>query len=171
MNLEDYVRDIANFPTPGVGFKDVTPLLANGAAFAAALAALVEPFREQQITHICGMEARGFIFGAAAASILGCGFVPLRKPGKLPARTIGVDYALEYRNDRLEMHVDALQPHDRVLIVDDVLATGGTLAAAGKLIASTRAKTVAASVLIEIEFLRGRQHWDGAIPLHCVMRL
>lgn len=170
MNLEEYVRDIPDFPTVGVGFKDVTPLLGNAAAFAESIAALVAPFRDSQVTKICAMEARGFIFGAAAASVLGCGFVPLRKPGKLPARTIGVDYALEYRVDRLEMHADALLPGDRVLIVDDVLATAGTLAAAAELVASAGVPVVGAAMLAEIAFLNGRQRWDGAIPLHCVMR-
>ena len=127
MNLAPYIRDIADFPKPGIGFKDLTPLLGDARAFADSIEQLIAPFRESKVDCICGIEARGFIFGAAAATGLGCGFVPMRKPGKLPAATISVDYALEYGSDRLEMHVDAIRPGARVLLIDDVLATGGTL--------------------------------------------
>ena len=169
MTFEMLLRDIADFPKSGVTFKDVTPLLADGAAFAAATEALIAPFSEQHISRICAMEARGFIFGAAAAVSLGCGFVPLRKPGKLPASTLGVDYALEYGMDRLEMHADALLPGDRVLIIDDVLATGGTLGAAAGLVEMAGAEIVGAAVLIELRALGGRSRWGQAVPLHAVL--
>src|SRR5690348_11255302 len=122
-----YVRDVPDFPRKGIVFKDLTPLLADGRALAAVIDALVAPFRDAAIERVIGIEARGFIFGATAACALGAGFVPMRKPGKLPATTIGIDYALEYGSDRLEMHADALVRGERVLIVDDVLATCGTL--------------------------------------------
>jgi len=132
IDLARYVRDVADFPKPGVVFKDLTPLLADAGAFAASIEALVSPFLDAKVERVVGIEARGFIFGAAAARALGAGFVPMRKPKKLPATTIGVDYALEYGSDRLEMHADALVRGERVLVVDDVLATGGTLAAAAR---------------------------------------
>jgi adenine phosphoribosyltransferase len=143
VDLLRYVRDVADFPKPGVVFKDLTPLLA---------------------------DARGFIFGAAAAHALGAGFVPMRKPRKLPAKTIGVDYALEYGSDRLEMHADALVRGERVLVVDDVLATGGTLAAAADLCDAAGAAIAGASVMAEIAFLAGRSRWRHAAPLHAVLR-
>jgi adenine phosphoribosyltransferase len=169
MKISQFIRDVADFPKPGVTFKDLTPLLADGAAFIEAIEALVAPFREQRISRICAMEARGFIFGAAAATALGCGFVPLRKPGKLPAEKVGIDYALEYGFDRLEMHADALIPGDRVLIVDDVLATGGTLAAAAELIERNGGEIVGAALIAEIAALGGRARWLRAAPLHVLV--
>ena len=170
VDLSRYVRDVADFPKPGVVFKDLTPLLADARAFAAAIAALVAPFVDAKIGRVVGIEARGFIFGAAAAHALGAGFVPMRKPRKLPARTIGVDYALEYGSDRLEMHADALVRGERVLVVDDVLATGGTLAAAADLCDAAGAAIAGAAVMAEIAFLRGRSRWLRAAPLHAVLR-
>jgi adenine phosphoribosyltransferase len=169
MNLADWVRDIEDFPRAGVGFKDLTPLLANAGPFAESIRLLAEPYRGQRIDCVCGIEARGFIFGAAVASALGCGFVPLRKPGKLPATTIGIDYALEYGTDRLEMHADGICVGTRVLIVDDVLATGGTLAAAAELVARTEAEIVGAAVVIEIAALAGRARWLSPAPLHSLI--
>ena len=169
MNIERWVRDIADFPRPGIGFKDLTPLMGNAEAFAAAVDLMVAPFRAQGITRICGIEARGFIFGAAAALALGCGFVPLRKPGKLPADRIGVDYSLEYASDRLEMHADALQAGERVLIVDDVLATGGTLAAAVDLVSRGGAEIAGAAMLVELARLNGRSRWNRQNLLHAVI--
>ena len=169
MNLAGWIRDVADFPKPGIAFKDLTPLLGNGAAFAESIVQLVMPFRDHNISCVCGIEARGFIFGAAAANALGCGFVPLRKPGKLPATTIAVDYALEYASDRLEMHADALLPGQRVLLVDDVLATGGTLAAAAALVEQACAEIVGAALLIEIAALAGRSRWQRPAPLHSVI--
>src|SRR5699024_3894127 len=127
------IRDIPDFPGPGVVFKDITPLLADPAGFTACLHDMAAPWRTAGIDAVCGSESRGFIFGAALATMLGAGFVPLRKAGKLPAATLGVDYALEYGRARLEVHRDALRPGQRVLVVDDVLATGGTLVASRQL--------------------------------------
>jgi adenine phosphoribosyltransferase len=170
VDLARFVRDVPDFPKPGVVFKDLTPLLADARAFAASIDALVAPFAGARIERIVGIEARGFIFGAAAARVLGAGFVPMRKPRKLPAKTIGVDYALEYGSDRLEMHADALVRDERVLVVDDVLATGGTLAAAATLCERAGAQVVGAAVLAEIAFLNGRARWDREAPLHAVLR-
>ncbi|HEX5122071.1 MAG TPA: adenine phosphoribosyltransferase [Rhodanobacteraceae bacterium] len=170
VDLSRYVRDVPDFPKPGVVFKDLTPLLADARAFAASIDALVAPFADKRIERIVGIEARGFIFGAAAAHALGAGFVPMRKPRKLPAKTIGVDYALEYGSDRLEMHADALVRDERVLVVDDVLATGGTLAAAATLCAQAGANVVGAAVVAEIAFLNGRRRWSREAPLHAVLR-
>lgn len=124
------IRDIPDFPKPGIVFKDITPLLGDARGLAWVISALVQPWREAGLDAVAGVESRGFILAAAMARELDIGFVPLRKPGKLPAQTIGVDYDLEYGTDRVEAHADALSPGARVLLVDDVLATGGTLAAA-----------------------------------------
>jgi adenine phosphoribosyltransferase len=170
IDLASFVRDVPDFPKPGIAFKDLTPMLADAHAFAAAIAALVAPFRSGCVERVVGIEARGFIFGAAAAHALGAGFVPMRKPRKLPAKTIGVDYALEYGSDRLEMHADALVRNERVLIVDDVLATGGTLAAAAGLCEQAGATVVGAALVAEIGFLGGRSRWTSDAPLHIVLR-
>ena len=170
IDLSRFVRDVPDFPKPGIVFKDLTPMLADGRAFAAAIDALIAPFREAAIDRVVGIEARGFIFGAAAAHALGAGFVPLRKPGKLPARTIGVDYALEYGKDRLEMHADALVRGERVLLIDDVLATGGTLAAGASVCEHAGAALVGAAVMAEIAFLRGRERWGRDAQIHSVLR-
>lgn len=169
IDLARYVRDVADFPKPGVVFKDLTPLLGDARAFAAAIEALVAPFRDAAIQRVVGIEARGFIFGAAAAHALGAGFVPMRKPRKLPAATIGIDYALEYGQDRLEMHADALVRDERVLLVDDVLATGGTLAAAASLCEHAGAALAGAAVVAEIGFLDGRSRWQRDTLLHAIL--
>lgn len=169
MNLEQWIRDVPDFPKPGIGFKDLTPLLGNSAVFAESIAQLIQPFRDQDISLVCGIEARGFIFGAAAAIALDCGFVPLRKPGKLPAQTIGIDYALEYGSDRLEMHADAIIPGQRILLVDDVLATGGTLDAAARLVTQAGAVIAGAALVIEIAALAGRARWRESALLHSVI--
>jgi adenine phosphoribosyltransferase len=170
LDIASRVRDVADFPKPGVVFKDLTPLLGDAQAFAAAVAALVAPFSALGVERVVGIEARGFIFGAAAAHALGAGFVPMRKPRKLPAATIGVDYALEYGSDRLEMHADALVRGERVLLVDDVLATGGTLAAAANLCEHAGATLAGAAVVAEIAALNGRARWLREAPLHAVLR-
>ena len=168
IDLRRYVRDVQDFPKPGIVFKDLTPLLADARAFAASIDALVAPFRDAAIERVVGIEARGFIFGAAAAHALGAGFVPMRKPGKLPAATIGIDYALEYGNDRLEIHADSLVRGERVLLIDDVLATGGTLAAAVALVREFEANLVGAATVIELGFLEGRRKIEG-VTFHSVL--
>lgn len=168
--LAALVRDIPDFPRPGVTFKDITPLLADPGAFAICIDALISPWRARHIDAVCGIESRGFIFGAAVAHALDAGFVPLRKAGKLPAQTIGVDYELEYGVARLEAHADALEAGARVLIVDDVLATGGTLLAARKLLEALDAEIAGVAVVIELSFLHGRKRWDDKAPLHSLLR-
>jgi len=170
IDLLPYVRDIADFPKPGIVFKDITPLLGNAGALQRCVAALAEPFRGTQLDAVCAIESRGFIFGAALARELGTGFVPIRKPGKLPSRTVGADYLLEYGSDRLEMHADALGAGARVVLVDDVLATGGTLLAARALVAQLGAELIAASVVIELTFLGARSRWPPPVPLHALIR-
>lgn len=164
------IRDVADFPRPDVLFRDVTPLLADARGFADCVAALAEPWRDAGVQAVCGIEARGFIFGTALAQALGAGFVPLRKPGKLPPPVLALEYQLEYGSDRLEARHDALPSGTRVLLADDVLATGGTLAAAQALVARFGGEVVGASVLIELAALRGRERWVGDRPLHAVLR-
>lgn len=159
------IRDIPDFPKPGIVFKDITPVLADADAFAAAVAALAAPWRATPPQAIVGIEARGFILGAAMAQALGCGFVPIRKPGKLPARVLSQDYALEYGSDRIEVHADALPARARVVIVDDVLATGGTLAAAVALAQRQGMSVAGAAVLVELTSLGGRGRWIDPAPL------
>lgn len=168
--LAAHVRDVPDFPSLGVLFKDITPLLANAAVFRDCVDALVAPWRGDRIDAVCGIEARGFIFAAALARALDAGFVPLRKAGKLPAATRGVDFGLEYGRARLEIHEDALMSGTRVLVVDDVLATGGTLAAGFELIQGLGADVAGAAVVIELAFLGGRAHWPADLPLHSLLR-
>lgn len=170
MNFTDLIRDVPDFPKPGITFKDITPLLADAAGFAAAIAAIAEPWRDAGIVAVAGIESRGFILGAALARALDAGFVPIRKPGKLPGSTLGIDYALEYGSDRLEIHADAVARGTRVLLVDDVLATGGTLAASHRLLQGIGAELAGAAVLIELEALRGRQRWPAEVPLTAALR-
>lgn len=150
------IRDIPDFPKPGIIYKDITPVLRDPAALRLAVHELVHPFFNQDLTAVVGMEARGFIFGALAAWDLGLGFVPLRKPGKLPYDVQSIAYDLEYGSEALEVHVDALSRNDRVLIVDDVLATGGTAAASCELVEKLGAEIVACAFVVELDFLRGR---------------
>ena len=159
------VRDLPDFAKPGVVFKDITPLLADADGYAAATDAMAAPWRGVALDAVLAIESRGFILGAALARALGTGFVPIRKPGKLPARVHAQDYDLEYGSDRLEIHADALDPGARVLLVDDVLATGGTLHAALALARRQGAIVVGASVLLEITALEGRARWDPAVVL------
>ena len=154
--IESFVRDIHDFPKPGIVFKDWLPLLAQPAAFADAIALLCDPFRAERIDQVLAIEARGFLIGIPIAMQLGAGFVPVRKQGKLPYDTYGVTYELEYGTDTLEMHVDAVFAGQRLLIVDDLLATGGTAAATVQLARRARAEVVGCAFLIELDFLRGR---------------
>ncbi|MBK5254856.1 MAG: adenine phosphoribosyltransferase [Vicinamibacteria bacterium] len=156
LNLKDLIHDVPDFPKPGVVFRDVTPLLASGPAFAAAIEQLDELTRHIEYGLIIGIESRGFIFGAALAQRRQCGFVPIRKPKKLPRATVRETYALEYGEDSIEMHEDALITGQRALIVDDVLATGGTAEAAGRLVGRSRGMVAGFSFLIELDFLNGR---------------
>lgn len=147
---------MVDFPSPGIVFKDITPLLASPLALRAAIERMTEPFEGSNITGVVGLEARGFLFGPSIAQRLDVGFTPIRKAGKLPSDTMTVEYDLEYGTDRIEMHSDALHSKDRVLLVDDVLATGGTLQAAAKLVVQTGAQLVGISVLIDLVVLGGR---------------
>lgn len=156
MQLSDYIRDIQDFPKQGVTFKDITPLLGDAAAFAKAAAQLKALVGNQTIDVVVGVESRGFFFGGVLAKELGASFVPVRKPGKLPFETVSETYQLEYGTDTLEMHKDAIKPGNRVLLHDDVLATGGTAAAVVKLIEKLEGQVVQCNFLIELEFLKGR---------------
>lgn len=167
--LEKYIRDIPDFPKPGVVFKDLTPLLADSDALRLAVSAMARPFRGLQLDSVVGTEARGFIFGAPVALELGVGFVPARKPGKLPDRTLEASYELEYGTDRLQMHADALSPGDRVLIVDDLIATGGTARATLDLVSQAGATAIGCAFLIELVFLKGREKL-GIEPCHAVIQ-
>lgn len=164
------LRDIPDFPEPGVIFKDITPVLADHTAFGRVVDDMAAPFRDRAITHVVGIESRGFILGAPVALALGAGFVPVRKPGKLPADTIGVDYSLEYGTASIEIHRDAVGPGDRVLVVDDVIATGGTAAATVSLIERLGAEAVALSAYVELTFLDGRSRL-GDLPVHSLVRI
>jgi adenine phosphoribosyltransferase len=168
--LQSFIRDVADFPKPGIVFKDITPLLRSPEALDASCTMLAEPFRDKGVTLVAGIESRGFIFGSVVAQKLGAGFIPIRKPGKLPWTTRRHEYALEYGTDTLEIHDDALTPADRVLVIDDVLATGGTLAAATHLVRGFDASLVGAATVIELGFLKGREKFDGNILLHSVLR-
>lgn len=163
------IRDVPDFPKHGIVFKDITPLLADPAGFAAMVDALAAPWRAAPPQVVMGIESRGFILGAALALALGSGFVPMRKPGKLPARKLSQNYALEYGTDAIEVHADAVEPGTRVLIVDDVLATGGTLHAALLLARRLEADIIGATVLIELDALAGRTRWDDPSPLHAAL--
>lgn len=164
------IRDVPDFPKPGIRFKDITPLLADPGGFAWVVDTLAAPWRASEVECVVGIEARGFILGAALAHALGAGFVPVRKPGKLPARVIAQDYALEYGSDRLEIHEDAIGLAKRVLLVDDVLATGGTLLAARSLLERAGVHLVGAAVLVELTALAGRARWGAGSPLQAALR-
>jgi len=157
VNLESYIRDIKDFPKEGIVFKDITPLLASPEGFRAAIDTIADEYASAGVTKVVGAEARGFIFGGALAYRLGAGFVPARKPGKLPWSTTAHTYDLEYGTDTLEVHTDALTPGDVVLIVDDVLATGGTAAAKAALVEMMGATVAGFAFLLELDFLEGRR--------------
>jgi len=155
--LRDKIRDIPNFPKPGIIFKDITPLVKDPAALRCAVHHLLHPFIDRGITAVAGMEARGFIFGALVAWELGLPFIPLRKPGKLPYDVQSVSYDLEYGSATLEAHIDALAANDRVLLIDDLLATGGTAKASCELVEKLGAEVVACAFVVELDFLGGRE--------------
>lgn len=155
-DLRRWIRDVPDFPKPGIQFKDITPLLADPDAFGAAIDRLAEIYSAARIDTIAAAEARGFIFGAPLALKLHAGFVPIRKPGKLPYATVAREYQLEYGTDRLEVHTDAFAPGRRVLLLDDVLATGGTMRACCDLVVQTGAELIGCAFILELSFLNGR---------------
>lgn len=159
--LRDKIRDIPDFPKPGIIFKDITPLVKDPATLRLAVHQLLHPFLGRNITAVAGMEARGFIFGSLVAWDLGLPFVPLRKPGKLPYDVQSVSYDLEYGSATLEAHIDAFDRNDRVLLVDDLLATGGTAKASCELIEQLGAKVAACAFVVELDFLEGREKLNG----------
>ncbi|MBU7319603.1 adenine phosphoribosyltransferase [Paenibacillus oleatilyticus] len=161
MNFKDYIRVIEDFPQPGISFKDITTLLRDGQAYKAVIDELARRLKDKEIDCIAGPEARGFVIGAPLAIALGVGFVPIRKSGKLPGATIEADYALEYGKDKLAMHNDAIAPGQKVLIADDLLATGGTIATSINLVKQLGGEVMGAAFLIELLELNGREKLDG----------
>ena len=161
MDLRGLIRDVPDFPKPGIVFKDITTLTKDPEGLRAAVDALAERYADADVDLVVGIESRGFVFGAAVAYKLGVGFVPARKPGKLPAQTVSAAYELEYGTDAIEMHRDAIGQGQRVLIVDDLLATGGTAAAAAELVSGLGGEIVAIAFLIDLAFLRGKDKLAG----------
>lgn len=166
--LRDLIRDVPDFPKPGIVFKDITPLLRHPAGLSLAVEYLTQPFRHLNVQVVAGAESRGFIFGTAVAGSLSAGFVPIRKPGKLPIKTHSQEYTLEYGTDSLEIHYDAIEKGDRVLLVDDLLATGGTMAACCRLVESLGGIIVGVAFLIELTFLNGRSQLLD-YPIHSIL--
>ena len=162
--LATRILDVPDFPNPGVVFKDITPLLADPEAFAVVVGAMAELVRAAGATRVAGLEARGFILAAPVALAAGVGFVPVRKAGKLPRETYHEDYQLEYGTASIEVHRDAFQPGERVMVVDDILATGGTAVAAANLVRDAGAEPVGLAVLMELAFLHGRERFAAAVP-------
>lgn len=162
------IRDVPDFPKPGIMFKDITPLLGDAAGLSLAVEYLTQPFRRAHVDIVVGAESRGFIFGTAVARNLSAGFVPIRKPGRLPGKTHSESYELEYGTDRMEVHENAIHPGDRVLLIDDLLATGGTMAACCRLVAGLGGHIVGIAVLIELAFLHGRAPLAD-YPVHSIL--
>lgn len=156
MDLKTHIRNVKDFPKTGIMFRDITTLLKNPVAFDFTLSKLLEFTKGKQITKVVGIESRGFIFGSVLAHKLNCGFIPVRKPGKLPAEKVSISYSLEYGEDKLEMHKDAIQSGDKVLVHDDLLATGGTMDAVCQLIEQLGGEIVQVSFIVELSFLNGR---------------
>lgn len=167
--LRQAIRDVPDFPKPGILFKDITPVLADAHLLKLAIESMADVVQGQTIDKIVGIDARGFIFGSMLAAHLGCGFVPARKKGKLPWRTHSVDYSLEYGTASLEMHQDALLPGEKVLLADDLLATGGTASAALSLIQQSGAELLGSLFFIELEFLKGREKTSAFGPTHVII--
>ena len=155
--LRAAIRDVPDFPKPGIVFKDITPILANGPLFRASIDLFLERCRDKEIDKVVGIDARGFLFGSAVAYKLGIGFVPLRKKGRLPYKTESAKYSLEYGEAEMELHIDAIEPGERIVLIDDLLATGGTSASAAALIKKVNGVLVEAQFLIELQFLHGRE--------------
>jgi len=167
--VKQLIRDIPDFPKKGIVFKDITPLLGNGPAFRRVTEAFAKLLEGLSVQKIAGIESRGFIFGAALSQLTGIGFIPIRKPGKLPYQTVRESYSLEYGTDAVEMHRDAIQPGEKVALVDDLLATGGTLAASARLVKSVGGEAVISLLLVELEFLNGREKLPG-LQIHSLIR-
>src|SRR5215210_8623962 len=167
--LTEAVRDVPDFPKPGIVFKDITPILGDRVLFKLSIDIFAEACEKLAVSKVVGIDARGFLFGAAVAYRLGLGFVPVRKKGKLPYKTESASYTLEYGEACVEMHVDAISPGERVVLIDDLLATGGTSAAAVKLIRKMGGDLVEAQFLIELGFLNGRENLD-AVPVHTIIK-
>jgi len=167
--IERYIRDVPDFPKPGILFKDITPLLASAEGLKLTIEQLATVVEPKSYDVVCGVESRGFIFGTALATRVSKGFVPIRKPGKLPWKTESQSYELEYGTDRIEIHTDAVQSGQRVLLIDDLLATGGTAEAAVKLLQRIGARVTACAFVIELVFLKGRQRLDGT-PVHSLVK-
>ncbi len=169
-NLKRLIRTIPDYPKAGIMFRDITTLLGDSQGLKAAIARLAEPYRTEPVDSVAAIEARGFILGGAIADRLGCGFVPVRKKGKLPWRTITQEYTLEYGTDQVEVHEDAIRPGQRILIVDDLIATGGTADAAAKLIRQARGEIVGAAFVIDLPELGGAKLLEGqGIKVHSLM--
>ncbi len=168
MDLKDHIRGIPDFPKPGILFYDISTLLRNADAWQVAMGRLANRVRVYNPTVLAGVESRGFLLAAPLALKLGCGFVMIRKPGKLPGATVGLDYALEYGSDRVEIQADAVEKGARVVVVDDLLATGGTMAAGIKLLQNVGAEVVAAAAVIELTFLHGRDRLD--VPVETLVQ-
>jgi len=167
-DLARLIENVPDWPKPGVVFKDITPLLRDPAALSLAVEYMAQPYRGKHIDAVASAESRGFIFGVAVAQNISAGFVPIRKPGKLPRKVFTAEYALEYGVDKLQIHVDAVKPGDKVLLVDDVLATGGTMTACCKLVEDLGAEVAGVAVLIELGFLHGRRTL-GKYDVHSVI--
>lgn len=166
--LKAKIRDIPDFPKKGIIFKDITPLVKDPTSLRLAIAGLVAPFKDSQITAVAGMEARGFIFGSLVAWELNVGFIPLRKPGKLPYDVQSVAYKLEYGDASLEAHIDAINPGDRILLIDDLLATGGTAKASCQLVEKLGGEVVACAFVVELAMLQGRDQLSN-YPIHSLI--
>ena len=169
MNLNEFIRDVPDFPKKGIIFKDITTLLKDGPAFAEVINLFKERYKDKSVDKVAGIESRGFIFGGALANLLNCGFIPVRKPGKLPYNKISEDYSLEYGTNSLEIHTDAVQKGENILIIDDLLATGGTAEAVVKLIKRLNGNIVGVEFLIELDFLNGRKKLEG-YPVNSLIR-
>ncbi len=167
--LKDNIRSVKDFPKEGIVYKDITPLLNDKYLLELTSRLLAEPFRGQRIDYVAGLESRGFLFGTNLAQDLHAGFIPIRKPNKLPAETVSVEYELEYGTDILEIHKDSINPGDNILIHDDLVATGGSAMAATRLVEKLGGNIIGYSFVMEIEFLKGRQNLDQTVPYHSIL--